>query len=137
MHKYLLITVLKISHCLIYWLFEKSNNIVFILLLYLLQTELQSEKWLSVGGVLRRRCRHILFLHSEKFKMNRNGISILIENKSNLLLVWNEYLHQILFENGKPLAATSEWNFHFQMKYPYWECMEVFHKLMMLAVTWC
>ncbi len=35
------------------------------------------------------------------------------------------YLHQILSENGKPLAATSEWNFHFQMKYPYWECTEV------------
>ncbi len=29
--------------------------------------------------------------HSEKFKMNRNGISILSENKSNLLLVWNSF----------------------------------------------
>ncbi len=28
-----------------------------------------------------------LIPHSEKFKMNRNGISILSENKSNLLLV--------------------------------------------------
>ena len=37
----------------------------------------------------------ILVPHSEKFKMDQNGISILSKNKSNLL---------------------------FQMKYPYWEC---------------
>ncbi len=40
-------------------------------------------------------------------------------------------LHQILSENGKPLAATPEWNFHFQMKYPYWEC-----SLGFLSSTW-
>ena len=32
-----------------------------------------------------------LALHSEKFKMNWNGISILSENKSNLLLVRNAF----------------------------------------------
>ncbi len=82
------------------------------------------------------------WLHSEKFKMNWNGNSILSENKSNLLLVWNvlsillhykcsgffvrmgfPYLHQILSENGKPLAASSELNVHFQMQYPYRECI--------------
>ncbi len=42
----------------------------------------------------------------------------------NLICFWSEigYLHRILSENGKPLAATSEWNFHFQIKYSYWEC---------------
>ena len=28
-----------------------------------------------------------------------------------------------LFENGKPVAASSEWNFHFQMQYPFSECI--------------
>ncbi len=27
-----------------------------------------------------------------------------------------------LFENGKSPAASSEWNFHFPMWYPFWEC---------------
>ncbi len=30
-----------------------------------------------------------------------------------------------LFENGKPIAANSEWNFHFQTRYPFLECRVV------------
>ncbi len=37
-------------------------------------------------------------------------------------LVFIEQLHKILSENGKPLATSSEWNFHFQMQYPYSGC---------------
>ncbi len=51
------------------------------------------------------------YLHSEKFKMNRNGNSILSENICDLLP-----------RNGKPLAAVIEWNLHSQIKYQYWEC---------------
>ena len=32
-------------------------------------------------------------------------------------------LHNLfLFENGKPVAATSEWDLHSQKEYPFWEC---------------
>ncbi len=35
-----------------------------------------------------------------------------------------------LFENGKPIRASSEWNFHFQMKYPFWDCSGfIFHPI--------
>ncbi len=28
-----------------------------------------------------------------------------------------------LFENGKPVQASSEWNFHLQTRYQFWECL--------------